>query len=154
MKVVLKENQDMVETTIEILYKEVTQDMLNLERHIQLFSKTLLAKQHNEFVQVLAKDIQSIEVDDRKTWIHTENCVLETDFRLFELEEHWIDDDFIRASKSTLINLQKIERLAPEFNRMMVATMKNKEKIYISRQYAKQLKDLLKRNSGNKGGKQ
>lgn len=153
MIVAVKENRNRTETTIDIHCKEVTQDILELERHIKLFSKTLLVKERGEFVQVSAKDIFYMETVDRRTFVYTEKKVFETDFRLYELEERLTDFDFFRASKSIIVNLQKIEILAPELNRMMLAIMKNNEKIYISRKYARALKEVLVKTSSSKGEK-
>jgi DNA-binding LytR/AlgR family response regulator len=154
MIVELKEMKDIKETVVEILCKAIDEDILKLERHVRLFSKTLVAKCNGDFVPVLATDIYYIETVDRKTLVYTENNVLETDFRLYELEERLEDCSFIRVSKSIILNLQKVSVLAPEINRMMLATMKNGEKIYISRQYAKSLKAILtKTNAGRESKK-
>lgn len=147
MKVEIKENADTKETCVEIRCKTANRDILKLERHIRLFSKTLLAKNHLDFVQIPVNEIFYLESVDRKTFVYTRDAVFETDFRLYELEDRLEESDFMRASKSTIINLQQIRILTPEINRMLLATMKNGEKIYISRQYSKKLKEILLKSS-------
>jgi DNA-binding LytR/AlgR family response regulator len=143
MKIAIKENADTTETTVEILCKIISEDILRLERHVRLFSKTLVAKSNGDFINVQAADIYMIESDGRKTLVYTKETVYETDFRLYELEERLDDCDFMRVSKQAIINLQKISILTPEINRMILATMKNGDKVYISRQYAGRLKKTL-----------
>lgn len=147
MIVEINENADAKETFVAIQCKIIDKDILKLERHIRLFSKTLLGKNDNKFIQIPVNEIFYLESVDRKTFIYTSAAVCETDFRLYELEDRLEDSDFMRASKSIIINLQKISVLTPEINRMILATMKNGEKIYISRQYAKKLKEILLKSS-------
>lgn len=143
MKVGIKENPDTKETFVEIQCKIIDKDILKLERHICLYSKTLITKSAGDFVQIPVNEIIYIESTNRKTFVHAGNAVFETDFRLYELEDRLEDSGFTRASKSTIINLQQISVLTPEINRMLLATMKNGEKVYISRQYTKRLKETL-----------
>lgn len=150
MKVEIKENSNMQEPCVEILCKVMDEDILKLEHHIRLFAKTLVAKKNNDFVQIPANEVYYIEAVERKTFVYTGDAVFETEFRLYELEERLEDSDFVRASKSTILNLQKVSILAPEINRMMLATMKNGEKIYISRQYAKSIKEILLKSGANR----
>jgi DNA-binding LytR/AlgR family response regulator len=148
MLVTIKKVESINETQVEIMCRTIDPNVLYLERHIRLFSKTLVAKQRGNTVLIHAKDIFYIETIERRTFVYTDTSVLETDFRLYELEEQLADFDFFRASKSLIINLQKIDTLSPELNRTLLATMKNGYKMYISRQYTKTLKYLL----DNKGG--
>lgn len=151
MRIEIKENCDRQETTVEILCKAIDEDILKLERHVKLFSKTIVARSAGIFNQIPAAEIYYIEAVERKTFVYTKDSVYETDFRLYELEERLADCDFIRASKSMILNLQKVSILTPEINRMIAATMKNGETIYISRQQARQLKMIL--SGVSKGGR-
>jgi DNA-binding LytR/AlgR family response regulator len=148
MLVTIKEIENINETQVEIMCRTIDPDVLYLERHIRLFSKTLVAKQRGDTVLIHAKDISYIETIERRTFVYTDTSVLETDFRLYEIEEQLADYDFFRASKSLIINLQKVDTLSPELNRTFLVTMKNGYKLYISRQYTRTLKYLL----DNKGG--
>jgi len=63
--------------------------------------------------------------------------------RLYELELMLPHEDFIRISKSQIVNINKIRSLKPEINRTILATMCNGELLYISRKYVKAFKSLL-----------
>jgi DNA-binding LytR/AlgR family response regulator len=62
---------------------------------------------------------------------------------LYELEAHLGKCSFFRASKALLINLQRVQSLRPELGARLLLTMDNKEKIVVSRQYAKTIKNAL-----------
>ncbi len=66
--------------------------------------------------------------------------VYETDLKLYELEDRF---EFFRISKSCVVNLNQIHSLQAESHRRIKIMMSNSEKIIVSRQYAKELKNLL-----------
>lgn len=148
MLITIKEIENISETQVEITCKEIGPDILCLDRYIRLFSKTLVAKQGGNVILIHAKDIFYIETIERRTFVYTEKSIFETDFRLFELEEQLSDYNFFRVSKSIILNLQKVDALSPELNRTLLAVLKNGEKVYISRQYTRELKNLLARKGG------
>ena len=50
---------------------------------------------------------------------------------------------FMRASKSMILNLDKIRHLSPAFGGRFEALLENEEKVIISRQYVPVLKERL-----------
>ena len=50
--------------------------------------------------------------------------------------------DFMRISKTTIINLKQIDRVEPSFNGMLIV-LKNGKKDYISRKYLPEFKKYL-----------
>ena len=51
--------------------------------------------------------------------------------------------DFVRISKATIVNLKKIERVAPSLKGMMFIQLKNGLKDNISRKYLPDFKQAL-----------
>ena len=51
--------------------------------------------------------------------------------------------DFMRVSKSIIVNLRKIESVEAVFNGMLQLRMKNGSKEYVSRTYLPQMKKYL-----------
>ena len=68
---------------------------------------------------------------------------MEVKQRLYELEDILSEKDFIRISKSQIVNINKIRSLKPELNRTILATMCNNEQLSISRKYVKNLRSML-----------
>jgi len=69
--------------------------------------------------------------------------VYELPLKLYELEEILASAGFIRSAKSQVLNLYKIDSLCPDFGGRIEVTMQNGERLIVSRQYAKQLKERL-----------
>ena len=74
---------------------------------------------------------------------YAKDAVYETKSRLYELEAELPKQDFFRASKSTIINLDKIKTLSPAFGSRFEVKLTNGECLIISRQYVSQLKEKL-----------
>lgn len=89
------------------------------------------------------EDILYMEVVERTTFCYTAERVYELEEKLYELEEKCAHFDFMRVSKSYIMNLQRIRALKPDFGGKILATMENGEKLYISRQYTPVLKEKL-----------
>ena len=88
-------------------------------------------------------NILYFETVDRKTFCYTVDGVYEITLKLYEIEEKYENTDYIRISKSSIANLDKIKSIRPDFGGKILATMENNEKIYISRQYVPILKKKL-----------
>ena len=79
---------------------------------------------------------------DNHTFVYTKDRCFETKYRLYELES-MLPYDFLRCSKSMIINIRKIESVKAEINARMRAVMLNGEAVIISRSYVKELKGKL-----------
>lgn len=127
----------------EIHCREITEDVRSLESYVKRYDSKLLAREGAVISNVPLDSVFYIESVDKKTFIYTEDRVLQTDLRLYELEEILDRRDFFRCSKSTIINLSKVSSLKPELTRNLLAKLTNGEKVLISRRYAVELKKLL-----------
>lgn len=61
----------------------------------------------------------------RLSFLYTQEDVLEIRQKLYELEDYLSQKDFIRISKSIIVNTNQIRSLRPELNRTILATMCN-----------------------------
>ncbi|MBO5114243.1 MAG: LytTR family transcriptional regulator DNA-binding domain-containing protein [Lachnospiraceae bacterium] len=143
MKVEVKNDLDSGPVFVEIHCTDITDEVNKLERYIKRYKAAIPATADGERVNLAVEAILYIESVDKRTFIYTENRVLMTEKRLYELEEVLDKRDFFRCSKSTIIHLNKIVKLKPEFTRNILATLSNGENIVISRRYAAELKKLL-----------
>lgn len=130
-------------TAVEIHCREVTSETERLERYISRFDERLQATSEGNTYNVQIDEILYIESVDKKTFLYTTVHVLQTEKRLYELEELLDEKTFFRASKSVIVNLNKITKLKPEVTRNILATLTNGEVIVISRRNVKALKDLI-----------
>ena len=143
MKVSILEEQN---TPLEVVIKCVRTDdsVLRLRSFIESFgSSRITARNEDRTLLVNACDILYFESVDNRIFLYTEKDVLETESRLYELEEMLSGKDFLRISKSQIVNVDKISALRPELNRTILLTLVNGEKLVVSRRYVKALRELL-----------
>ncbi len=81
-------------------------------------------------------------VDD-KVFAYTKDSVYETKSKLYQLEAELPATIFFRANKAVIVNLDKIDSLAPVFGGRFEAVLENGYKVMISRNYLNTLKELL-----------
>lgn len=106
--------------------------------------KTKLTAHSDSGITMLPlKDIYYFESVDEKVFAYCAKQVYEIRKRLYELEADFAGTDFLRISKSTIVDISKIDHLAPAFNGRLEAKLKNGEKIIISRQYVAALRKKL-----------
>lgn len=134
-----------INNTLQIIIRcrKINDEIMRLKNHIELFDKKLSAKKDNELYLVNSSDVLYFDSVENRTFLYTEEDVMEIKQRLYELEFFLSDKDFIRISKSQIVNINKIRSLKPELNRTILATMCNGEQLYISRKYVKVIRNLL-----------
>ena len=94
--------------------------------------------------EIAVSDVCYIETVDNKTFLYTSDNVYETRQKLYELEELLKEKHFLQVSKSTLLNLMKVEAIKPSLNSRFLAELSSGEQIVISRKYVPNLKKALK----------
>lgn len=80
---------------------------------------------------------------DQRVFAYCEKEVYEVKEKLYELEQMLSARNFMRSSKSHIVNLEKIKSVSPAFGGRFEAVLLNAEKIIISRQYVPVLKERL-----------
>lgn len=143
MKVEIKLQPDL-KTPFAVIYaEEVTAEVqravsLLAEEHADLIS----AAEEEKIVMLHPEDIYLVRVEAEKTVIHGDKKQYRSGKRLYELEA-LLGPDFMRVSKSTIINLHLLDYVAPSLGGVMVLVMKNGLRDYISRKYLPAFKRYL-----------
>ena len=96
-----------------------------------------------EILMLPLKEIYYFESVDNKVFAYCRKEVYEVRKKLYELENDYENQDFLRVSKSAIVHLPKISHLSPLFNGRFEAVLKNGEKIIISRTYMAMMKKKL-----------
>ena len=143
MKITIEDLPDGGEDEIIIRCKHVDEHLLKLVYALKAGQEKLTATKGTDIVQVMPKEIFYFEAVDNKVFLYLEKDVYETKQKLYELEERFRGTDFVRVSKSVILNLSKVKSLSPAFNGRFEATMKNGEKLIVSRAYVPALKEKL-----------
>ena len=97
----------------------------------------------DKIVKLSLKEIYYFEAVDNKVFSYTAKETYEVHKKLYEIEQAFEHTDFLRISKSVIVNIAKIAYVKPIFNGRFEAKLKNDEKVIVSRQYVSDLKKKL-----------
>ncbi len=103
-------------------------------------SKTLFAYSGETLHRISIDNVLYFETDGRKTVAVLRSARLVVRSSLSQLEEQYMDAGFLRVSKSTLLNITKVNGYTPDSDRTMLATLAGNVKIRISRKFASEFK--------------
>jgi DNA-binding LytR/AlgR family response regulator len=131
------------EPEIIIRCNEPDDSLLQLIYSIKSSSKKLIGITDLQMHIISPSDVFYFESVDNKVFIYCKEKVFESRLRLYEIEREYENWNFFRASKSTIINIEKIKSVSPIFYGRFEALLLNNEKIIISRQYVPMLKNKL-----------
>lgn len=143
MKIVINVDHDMKDTEISISCSRLTPEIEKMISMIRMYDLQMTGKKDGEVYLLNVTEIIYIDTADKRTFFYTEDAVYESSLKLYELEEQLVQSDFIRVSKSCIINMRHILSLKAEANRRIKLTMDNQEQLMISRQYAEKVKERL-----------
>lgn len=104
---------------------------------------TLIATKDKKTYFIKPEDISLVRTEGREIVCYDKrkNRYL-LDKPLYELE-NMLDMDFVRISKSAIVNINQINHVEASFNGTMELVMKNGVKDYISRSFRKSFKERL-----------
>jgi len=139
LKIIIEKPQDGEEDHIIVKCHNPSTELLSILSTITTRNNLLIANIGNEIHRVNPSDIFYIETVDNKTFLYCKSNVYESKQKLYELEGLAMDD-FLRISKSVIVNLSKIKSLIPSMSGRLEAVLTNGERVVISRQYVNELK--------------
>lgn len=143
MKITIETPKPHEEDEIIVRFHTVDEDLMRFICRLKDKKNSLTAYQDKDIVKLSSKDIYYFESVDNKVFACCEKQVYEVRLKLYEIEESLSGRDFIRISKSVVVNLNKIKSVAPMFNGRFEGNLQNGEKIIISRQYVPGMKKAL-----------
>ena len=143
MKITIVEDPNVNETEISIVCAKMTDEIKNIVSNISTVGLTFMGRKGNETFIVPIDDIFYFESVDGKIFFYTQNETYEAEARLYQVEESLKSLKFSRISKTVIANLDKMLSIKKAENSRLVATLKNKEKLVVSRQYVSEIKKKL-----------
>lgn len=143
MKITIEEQKPGLEDEIIIRCQEMNEEILRLISGLKAGSQKIAATQGEKIYMIVPKEVYYFEAVDNRVFLYCDKEVYETKSRLYELEKAYGNQDFFRASKSVLLNIRMIRHLETALNGRLEATLKNGEKIIISRRCVPELKNKL-----------
>ncbi|WP_100401795.1 LytTR family DNA-binding domain-containing protein [Bacillus sp. FJAT-42315] len=143
MKIHLTINHALEETEIHIHAKEYNGQIEQLMKQLQAAQTTMIDGYLQQDIHMLKiSDIYSIYAEGAKVFLQTEEQEFESKRKLYELEAQ-LAKDFVRVSKSTLVNINKIASIQMGKLGSTELLLENDVSIHVSRKYLKELKQQL-----------
>lgn len=144
MKVNLFVSKDIEEPYADIHTNELTDNITKAMSILESDDSNdmLAVKKGSDIALLEFDDVFMLRVEDKQVKVYTENNQYLIKKPLYQVEET-LSSDFVRISKTTIVNLRKIERVAPSLKGMMFIQLKNGLKDNISRKYLPDFKNAL-----------
>ena len=139
MKIIIQEPPPGEEDSIIISVNTMSENILKAINLIKSPDSLTVYIDGEAFILPLT-NVYYVESVDLKTFVYAEKTVYQSRMKLYEIEEYLKSSDFLRISKQVIVNVRKIKSVAPAGDSRFQATLKNGEKVLISRQYVPALK--------------
>jgi DNA-binding LytR/AlgR family response regulator len=143
MKIIIEEGNLEEEDQIIIRCKELDETILKLISDLRMGQHKLTGIRDGTITMIDPSHVYYFEGVDNKVFLYCKQNVYETKLKLYEIEEQYQNTNYIRASKSVILNVAKIKSISPAYSGRFEATLFNGEKVVISRQYVPELKKKL-----------
>lgn len=139
----LEQDADQGEIEVSIKFAEMNEDVTRLISLIQSADTQIRCFADGNEKLLNASDIYYIESVDKRTFVYSETEVYRTGLRLYQLTELLSPVGFVQISKSCLLNINVLDSVRPLLNSRMEATLKNGERLNVSRKYLADIKTKL-----------
>lgn len=140
MKIKIEIDEGLAEEEIVIRCKSLNEDVISIQKRITdaVNSRMQLEVTKGETEYYLTVDeVLFFETDASGVVVHTATQIYETKYRLYELEE-LLPGDFIRVSKSSILNASKIRAIHKNITGASeVEFIGSSKKVFVSRNYFK-----------------
>ena len=143
MKITIETPKEGEEDEIIVRCAALDDRLMKLISSLKAESFQLTGYVDDKIVKLLPKDVFYFESVDNRVYAYAGKGVYEVHKKLYEIEEEYANTDFLRISKSAIVNVAKIAYIRPLLNGRFEAKLKNEEKIIINRQYVMELKKKL-----------
>ncbi len=143
MKIEIDIDDKYPDTEVVIKSPRLTRDIEKMVSWMRMLNMQIAVKQGEETYLLDTEKILYIEAVERNTFIYTADATYESKLKLYEIEQELLEQDFIRISKQSIVNLKKIKSLKADVNRKIRLTLQNGEQIIVSRMYSDELRRRL-----------
>lgn len=144
MKVNLFVSKDIEEPYADIHTNELTDNVTKAMSILESdeSSDMLAVRKGSDIALLEFDDVYMLRVEEKQVKVYTQSSEYLIKKPLYQVEEN-LNSDFVRISKTTIVNFKKIERVAPSLKGMMFIQLKNGLKDNISRKYLPEFKKAL-----------
>ena len=144
MRLSVEENPQLDDIEVGISCPRIDRRVQAIVAAVNALDRKLLGEADDGSTLIVpAGAVLYIETVDGRTFLYTQDAVLESRLRLYELEELLEGTEFVRISKSALANFDAVRGLRPHGNGRLQLLLANGERLVASRQYAPAIKTKI-----------
>ncbi len=143
MKIIIEPPNDGEEEKVIFKCRELSSELMQLIAKINTEQQMLTGYDKERIYRVQPSEVYYFEAVENRTYMYCKNNVYEIKQKLYQLEETFSKSDFLRVSKSVILNISQILSMSPAFNGRFEVQLNNGEKVIISRQYVSDFKRKL-----------
>lgn len=143
MKLTVEERPDLAEAEVTIRCPAIDRRVRAIMAAANATASRLLGTSDAGTFIVEPAEVLYAETVDGRTFLYGRDRVLESPLRLYELEEALAGTEFVRASKSLIVNFDHVRALRPYLNARLELVLDNGESVIASRQYAPAIKQKI-----------
>ena len=143
MKVTIDKSELYSDPEIIVKCKDIDDVLQDIISYIGIADKNMIGDLDGELFFIPLNSILYFESVDKIVYIYTDKQVYRSSAKLYLLEEQLVDTYFARISKTTILNLKKLNSVRKVRNAKLEGTLINNEKTLISRQYVAEIKKRL-----------
>jgi len=141
-----KISKDYKNVKITITAPELNEEVKHILNNITTISDNkdvIVAAKDNEIFLIKVADIFYFFSDDKYNYAKTEEGIFKVKDRLYELEEKYSKNKFIRISSAYIINLNKTKSFDVSQIGSIVAKMEDGKNILVSKRRIRDVKEFL-----------
>lgn len=143
MKLDVQENPELEDIEVTILCPRIDSRVCRIIKVIEQGETQIVGLSEGYLRKVPISDVLYIESVDGNTFAYTKDSVVELKLLLAEVEESLASTEFVRASRSLLVNLMHVQGMRPYLNARLELALSNGESVIASRQFAPAIKKRI-----------
>lgn len=143
MKINYYRDETLPEDRVDVYYRKKTAQVTNLMTFLES-EQALYGRNEGEQRRLYLSEIYYVEVVERHCFAYLKDGVWEIDETLRSFLTRYQESGFLQIGKSSAVNMNRIEKIVPDFNMRMHLTLENGEQLVLSRAFKKEFMEYLK----------
>ncbi|MCL2570792.1 MAG: LytTR family transcriptional regulator DNA-binding domain-containing protein [Defluviitaleaceae bacterium] len=143
MIVKLEQDLTIEEVEIRIKYAAMNKDVERIVAALEAINTRIKCTLEGREKFIIVSDIYYFESVDKMTFVYCEREVYRTELRLYQLVKDLAHLGFVQISKSCVLNINMLDSITPLLNSRMEATLKNSERLFVTRKYLENIRQAL-----------
>ena len=144
MQIEYHETPDLMESRVEVFYKEYNEEIEHLASFLEK-DRIVIGTQEKQSCRIMVSEIYYLEIVDRRCFAYLDKEVYQLEMNLKSFLEKYENIGFVQVGKSTIVNIRYVNHIIPDLNMRLNLVMENGERLIVNRSYKKAFMDGLKR---------